>query len=93
MEVDKKHFNVHLLPILRHIANAEFVAFDLEMSGIGSSIKRDDKPNLQEVYEDVKAAAEKYQVLQVGITCIEKDEEHGMSFSSSLLEIRSLIFS
>lgn len=87
MEVDKKHFNVHLLPILRHIANAEFVAFDLEMSGIGSSIKRDDKPNLQEVYEDVKAAAEKYQVLQVGITCIEKDEEHGMFPSLCMLLI------
>lgn len=78
MEVNQKHFDAHLLPILRHIANADFVAFDLEMSGISSSMKRNDKPNLQEVYEDIKLAAETFQVLQVGITCIEKDEESGM---------------
>lgn len=78
MDVDQQHFNVHLLDILRHIANAEFVAFDLEMSGIGTSPRRSRKPSIQEVYEDVKAAAETYQVLQVGITCIEKDEESDM---------------
>lgn len=76
-EVDQRHFHVHLLPILRHIANADFVAFDLEMSGIGTSPKRPSKPSIQEVYEDVKAAAETYQVLQVGITCVEKDEANG----------------
>lgn len=82
MEVDKNNFNAHLLPILRSIANADFVAIDLEMSGIATSSKQENKPNLQEVYEDVKGAAEKYQVLQVGITCIEKDAELGALIAS-----------
>jgi len=81
MEVNKDEFYLALLPLLRHTANAEFVAVDLEMSGIGSNTKRDGKPTLQQVYEQMKSAAETYQVLQVGITFIEKDEERGMFFT------------
>ncbi|CZT07489.1 hypothetical protein WAI453_013645 [Rhynchosporium graminicola] len=83
MEVDQANFRRQLLPILKHIANASFVSFDLEMSGISTRPKfsagdrsRDvGKPTLQQQYDDMKDAAETYQVLQFGITCVEEDRE------------------
>jgi hypothetical protein len=85
MEVDHVHFRRQLLPILKHIANATFLTFDLEMSGIstrrhfgtGDRSQKTDKPTLQEIYEEMKDAASTYQVVQFGITCVEEDREKG----------------
>jgi poly(A)-specific ribonuclease len=85
MEVDKSSFNAQLLPILQHIANATYVTFDLEMSGITTRPRHSTndrshelgKPSLQEQYEEVKDAADTYQIVQVGITCVEEDREKG----------------
>jgi poly(A)-specific ribonuclease len=85
MEIDHVHFRRQLLPILKHIANATFVTFDLEMSGIstrrhfgtGDRSQKIDKPTLQEIYEEMKDAASTYQVVQFGITCVEEDCEKG----------------
>lgn len=77
MDVNYSSFKGELLPVLRNVANADFVSIDLEMSGIGIHFNRGSKPSTQEVYEGVKNAAETYQVLQVGITCVEKDVENG----------------
>ncbi len=86
MDVDGAHFRRQLLPILKHIANASFISFDLEMSGIStrsnskaSTDRSQDvgKPSLQSMYDEMRNAAETFQVLQVGITCVEEDRERG----------------
>lgn len=79
-------FHGELLHILEAISTAAFVSIDLEMSGIttkprqiNSDRSRDAaKPTLQAVYEDAKAAAELYQVLQLGICPVEQDEDRGI---------------
>jgi hypothetical protein len=94
MEVDHVHFRRQLLSILKHIANATFVTFDLEMSGISTRRKHGTgdrsqnvgKPTLQETYEEMKDAASTYQVVQLGITCVEEDREKGSWHPSHLLE-------
>ncbi|KAF4624877.1 hypothetical protein G7Y89_g13293 [Cudoniella acicularis] len=83
MDIDQAHFRRQLLDILKHISNATFVTFDLEMSGISTRPKYGmgdrshdiGKPTLQQQYEDMKRAAETFQVLQMGITCVEEDHE------------------
>ncbi|PBP26994.1 CAF1 family ribonuclease [Diplocarpon rosae] len=83
MEVNQSNFRRQLLPILQHIANASFVTFDLEMSGINIRPKHSSgdrshdvgKPSLQQQYDEMRLAAETFQVLQVGITCVEEDRE------------------
>ena len=87
MEVDQSHYRKYLLQILKHIANASFVSFDLEMSGIYKNTRfgpvagghDNGKPSLQQLYEDIRAAADTFQVLQVGITIVEEDREKGES--------------
>ena len=72
-----------MLPILKKISNAAFVAIDLEMSGISIKSKPDDKlrdagkMTLQKNYEETRKVAETFQVLQVGITCVEEDRDKG----------------
>jgi poly(A)-specific ribonuclease len=81
MEVTKDNFRQQLLPIFKHIADATYITFDLEMSGIAtrgrSTGERTGKPSLQQLYEENREAAEAYQVLQVGITCVEEDRDKG----------------
>jgi len=83
MDIDQEHFRMELLPILKAIARAKIITFDLEMSGIyirpTNSSNRTDagKGTLQEQYDEVLLAAETFQVLQFGITCIEEDREKG----------------
>ncbi|KAG4430903.1 hypothetical protein IFR05_013615 [Cadophora sp. M221] len=81
MEVDQAHYRRELLPILKHIANAKFITLDLEMSGISTRPKYSSgdrshdagKPTLQQQYDEMRSAAETFQVLQFGITCVEED--------------------
>lgn len=85
MEVNKQDFRLQLLPILKNIADAKFISFDLEMSGIstrpryGTGDRSQDvgKPSLQQQYEEMRSAAELYQIVQVGITCVEENTEKG----------------
>ena len=85
MEVPQSQYWRRLLSILNHIADAKFVAFDLEMSGIAarsrfgqnSKGQGGGKPSLQALYDEVRVAAELYQVLQIGITCVEENREKG----------------
>jgi poly(A)-specific ribonuclease len=87
MDVDASQFRKCLLPILRDICQAKIVTFDLEMSGISTKPKSGagertfniGKPTLQQQYEEMKYAAETYQVLQMGITCVSEDCEKGMA--------------
>ena len=83
MEVDAYSFQARLLEILENISKAHFVAFDLELSGISRQPNRPSNPknngtqSLQQRYAEVKEAAERYTILQVGITCIEEDAKKG----------------
>ncbi len=85
MEIDHNGFRKELRPILKNIANATFVTIDLEMSGIstrpwfssGGRSHNVSKPTLEQQYQEMKSAAETFQVLQIGITCVEVDREKG----------------
>lgn len=73
MDVDKTSFYPLLPGILTDISTAHFVTIDLELSGIPTKDPAAGKPTLQQRYLETKAAAERYQILQIGITCVEQD--------------------
>ncbi len=85
MEVTSHTFQSQVLSILGAISRSHFVSFDLELSGIsGKQFKakptgqnEDGKQTLQQRYEETKAAAERYQILQLGLTCVEEDRDRG----------------
>lgn len=89
MDVESMYFRSSLLRILKDISEAAIVTFDLEMSGIttkpkfsaGDRSHNVGKPTLQQQYDEMKSAAETYQVLQLGITCVSEDLDKGKSFS------------
>jgi hypothetical protein len=73
MDISRSRFPFELVKIIQLISDSHFIAFDLEFSGIAGRRKDRKKPTLQEVYKDVKEAAEQYQVLQVGLTVVHED--------------------
>ena len=86
MDVRPAKFQTQLPSTLDAIASSHFVTLDLELSGIpgqqpnrprAASEASSRKPSLQQRYEETKAAAEKYQILQFGITCVEEDRTRG----------------
>lgn len=92
MEVTNSNFQSLLPSILDSVAKAHFVTIDLELSGIpGQQMNKSrvigegssGKPTLQQRYEETKTAAERYQVLQLGITCVDENKDRGtMTFTS-----------
>ena len=86
MDITGRTFQSHLSSILGAISRSRFVSFDLELSGIpGKQFKNkptglwseDGKQTLQQRYAETKAAAERYHVLQLGLTCVEEDRDRG----------------
>ena len=82
MEVTRKTFGSHLPRILKNMSECCCVALDMEFSGIavrglGGSPASHGNQSIQERYEEMKAAAETYQILQVGLTFVEEDTENG----------------
>ena len=78
MDITLQNYPAKLPFILTDLSNASFVAIDLKLSGIPNQqlgrFRSDGRcpsrlPTLQQRYEDVKRAAEKYHILQLGITC------------------------
>ncbi|KAI1457125.1 CAF1-domain-containing protein [Annulohypoxylon moriforme] len=68
MEINKSNF-FWMLPCMLHEAQkARFVAIDVEMSGISSHSHSSHTNSIQDLYTEIKEAAEIYQVLQVGFT-------------------------
>ena len=75
MDVNRTGFDGRLLEILEAISTAHFVSLDLELTGIPTRpYGKRNKHTLQQRYEEVKKAAEIFQVLQVGLTCAEEDD-------------------
>ena len=86
MDVSRRAFLWQFPRILRALADAHFISIDLELSGIqsksasknkGTDGDQGTKQTLQERYKEAKEAAEKYQVLQIGITLVNEDSERG----------------
>ena len=78
MEVDGPSFPQHLLGLLINISEADFVSFDLELSGIPSRLpnKKPRGPGrltLEDRYAETREGANRYQILQVGLTCAKFD--------------------
>ena len=103
MDITRHTFQSQLFSILTAISRSHFVSFDLELSGIPgkqsrskSSVRREDgKQTLQQRYEETKAAAERYQVLQLGLTCVEEDKDRGtphgrLRISTGLIDSRAI---
>lgn len=73
MDINNVSFGPMLLGIIEQISTSHFVAFDIEMSGIASKPAANrGKQSLQERYLEIKEAAEKYAIIQIGITCVEE---------------------
>lgn len=86
MDIDGQNFQSRMTLILRSIAASRFISFDFELSGIpgkqsarfrNAGQRETGKQTLQQRYEETKVAAERYQVLQMGLTCVEEDLERG----------------
>jgi len=83
MEVDAATYPHRLLGLLTHISEADFVSFDLELTGIPSRLpgkapwnaRGGGKATLKDRYEETKTAADRYHILQVGITCAKFDHQ------------------
>lgn len=75
MDLNRTTFPAMLPTLLKVISESHFIAFDLELSGIPTQRRRyaEGKSTLQERYWEVKCAAEQFQILQVGLTCVEED--------------------
>lgn len=79
MEVNAESFPSDTLGLLINISEADFVSFDLELSGIPSRLPNK-KPRggagrltLEDRYAETKEGADRYQILQVGLTCAKFD--------------------
>lgn len=72
MEVNTDNFWRQLPRILLSIAKSQFVAIDLEMTGITdkNSEERLGNPTKQQIYESAKNIASTFNVFELGITCI-----------------------
>src|SRR5689334_15466384 len=81
--VDADNFWALLPEVLEHIAAAEYIGLDLEMTGIrlkeGIS-GRQEKLNIDEYYAAGVEAAPAFQILEVGITCLRYGSENSECF-------------
>jgi hypothetical protein len=84
MDITRQSFYYLLPRILHELADCDFLALDLELSGIslkptqGVPIKGSSrKQTLQQRYEEVKEAAERYTILQIGLTVVKEDAKTG----------------
>ncbi|KAJ0327741.1 hypothetical protein COL5a_005714 [Colletotrichum fioriniae] len=77
MEVSSENFWRQLPKILLSIAKSRYVAIDVEMTGImdKGSENRHDNPTNQQTYESAKNIASKFNVFELGITCVEKSSD------------------
>lgn len=73
MDVDKIAFPSRLLLILEALSECHFVSLDFEFSGVSSKPISRQKQSIQERYAETKESAEKYQILQIGLTCAIQD--------------------
>lgn len=80
MDIGITLFPEYLPIILNDIASSCCVAIDFEFSGLAfpPSVPSTAAPTVQERYLEAKEAAERYQILQVGLTICHEDPKNGM---------------
>ncbi|KAL2447511.1 hypothetical protein ABEF95_015943 [Exophiala dermatitidis] len=79
MNITGAEFEGEAIKIIQNIADSRFVAFDLEFSGVAGRRPAggSGKLTLQDYYQDLRAAAQIYQILQVGLTVVAEDTQKG----------------
>ncbi|KAB5558163.1 CAF1 family ribonuclease-domain-containing protein [Coniochaeta sp. 2T2.1] len=71
MQISSKNYWESLPVVLEAIAVADYIAFDLEMTGVQTkTVTVPDQKALAFAYHIAKEAAERFQIVQFGITCI-----------------------
>lgn len=77
MDLTREIFPSYLPWLLMDLSSSCLVAIDLELSGISLSLDRNGTKaqTLQQRYEEMKAAADKYQILQIGLTMCREDPQ------------------
>ncbi|KAK2013008.1 ribonuclease CAF1 [Colletotrichum eremochloae] len=71
MDVTMENFWRQLPRIMLSIATSQFVAIDLEMTGIADKgSERHENPDVHQIYETAKKIASTFNVFDLGITCI-----------------------
>lgn len=80
MDIDAASYPHELLALLISISEADFVSLDLEFTGIPSRMPgkepwkpRQGRKTLEDRYQETRAAADRYHILQVGLTCAHFD--------------------
>lgn len=88
MDITWHTFESYLQKVLDDLATCCFVSIDLEFSGIPWTQKEPGTgpQTLQDRYAETRTAAEKYQVLQIGLTICHEDTEKGEIYRDSLIE-------
>lgn len=79
MNVTAGSFPFDAVNLIQHIAKSRFIAFDFEFSGVAARASGggSGKLSLQEYYDEIRSAAQIYQILQVGVTVVTEDLEKG----------------
>ena len=85
MDVSGHDFWASIPTLLQDVQDAVFVAFDTELSGIPTrphnrGPRGNGLPTLEERYADTKTAAEKYHILQLGLTFALREKDAPGSF-------------
>ncbi|KAE8134383.1 ribonuclease H-like domain-containing protein [Aspergillus pseudotamarii] len=79
MDITPKTFPFFLPRILDDLASCSFVSIDFEFSGIAcsSNLPNNKTSTLQERYAEIKKSADKYRIVQIGLTICHEDTESG----------------
>lgn len=79
MNVTSASFPFEAVNIIQHVAKSRFVAFDFEFSGVAGRTPGggSGKLGLQDLYEELRSAAQIYQILQVGLTIVTEEPDKG----------------
>ena len=71
MDITKENFHANLGNIFLLISRAEYIAIDLEMTGISAKSSTPERPKtVEDVYESARQAAETFQAVQLGLTFV-----------------------
>ena len=81
MDITVQTFSSQFPGLLQDLSTCCFVSIDFEFSGVSCIPGKPSRgcQSLQERYAETKSAADKYQILQVGLTICHEDTETGTS--------------
>ncbi len=88
MDVTGNNFWRALPIMLDAISRADFLAFDLEFSGVvvnkAEAVSGRVQRSVEEAYEDARAVVGTFQLLQVGLTCVAYSKETSSTTASAV---------